>query len=376
MKKLLFSLVAVMLLIGCKTEQPKQIVVKNTTELGREKEMVEVKVAGLNNDFSADTYVLTDEKGNEVEYQVLKDENDQAKSLLFLANVPANSSAVYKVIKGEPKTVTPKTYARYIPERKDDFAWENEFAAYRMYGPALAKENPSNGVDLWLKRTDELIVDKFYHDELQLGLSYHIDHGQGLDCYKVGHTLGAGGIAPYTDQLLVGNHYTTQELLINGPLRSVFKLTYDSVQIGDNYYTQTITITTDAGSIMNKAVVHYEGVDMPIKLAGGIFIHDGGGIEFAQSENNVIGYAENAVSDAGVPSGRNYVGVYMPGVNSEIKREGEHLLIMSDYQTNFDFTYYFGGGWSKWGFPEDNDWFTALIDFSDAHKYPLEVSVK
>ena len=26
-----------------------------------------------------------------------------------------------------------KVYGRYVPERKDDFAWENEYAAFRLY---------------------------------------------------------------------------------------------------------------------------------------------------------------------------------------------------------------------------------------------------
>ena len=40
------------------------------------------------------------------------------------------------------QVVTPKVYGRHVPERKDDFAWENEYAAFRMYGPALKPENP------------------------------------------------------------------------------------------------------------------------------------------------------------------------------------------------------------------------------------------
>ncbi|MBQ5379604.1 MAG: DUF4861 family protein, partial [Paludibacteraceae bacterium] len=62
-----------------------------------------------------------------------------------------------------------KVYGRYVPERKDDFAWENEYAAFRMYGPALKSENPSNGVDLWLKASPELVVDSFYYREHVLG---------------------------------------------------------------------------------------------------------------------------------------------------------------------------------------------------------------
>ena len=49
----------------------------------------------------------------------------------------------------------------------------------------LANENPSNGIDLWLKKTEDLIIDSFYKADLQEGKSYHDDHGQGVDCYRL-----------------------------------------------------------------------------------------------------------------------------------------------------------------------------------------------
>ena len=102
--------------------------------------------------------------------------------------------AVFTLASCQKETIQPKVFGRYVPERKDDFAWENEYAAFRMYGPALKPENPSNGVDLWLKASPELIVDSFYYREHVLGKPYHINYGKGLDCYKVGHTCGAGGL--------------------------------------------------------------------------------------------------------------------------------------------------------------------------------------
>ena len=81
----------------------------------------------------------------------------------------------------QKEAVQPKVYGRYVPERKDDFAWENEYAAFRMYGPALADENPSNGVDLWLKNSPALAVDTMYARELKDGRPYHINYDGNTD---------------------------------------------------------------------------------------------------------------------------------------------------------------------------------------------------
>ena len=80
-------------------------------------------------------------------------------NVLFFAIALLSLTACHKEV------VQPKVYGRFVPERKDDFAWENEYAAFRMYGPALRPENPSNGVDLWLKASPELVVDRFYYRE-------------------------------------------------------------------------------------------------------------------------------------------------------------------------------------------------------------------
>ena len=57
-------------------------------------------------------------------------------------------------------TKTPQTsvHARYVPERMDDFAFENDKVAFRVYGPALTDSAENNGTDCWLKRVDYPIV--------------------------------------------------------------------------------------------------------------------------------------------------------------------------------------------------------------------------
>ncbi|HRZ98666.1 MAG TPA: DUF4861 family protein [Paludibacter sp.] len=381
-----FELLIASLLLVSGLFAQKSIVVTNSSALDRKGEMVEVKTCCKKSCIVTKSVVLKNEKGDEIPYQLIYNDKNVVKGLIFQADVKAKSTATYSIIEGKPAIVKARTFGRFIPERKDDFAWENDFAAYRMYGPALAKENPSNGVDYWAKKTDELIVDEFYNGELKQGLSYHRDRGHGLDFYKVGHTLGCGGIAPYaSDSLWVGNHYNSYKVLENGPLRTVFTLTYDSVKVGNEFYKQTITIKATAGSLLNKAVVTYTGKAQKMQLATGIFLHDGKGnlvSHLKSTKNNSkptsrIGYAEEAISEFKEPSGRNYVGVVVSSNgNIQLRKKGIHAMLLSDYSVGKSFTYYFGGGWNNWKFPTDNDWFNTLEEYSIKVSNPLKVKLK
>ena len=75
-----------------------------------------------------------------------------------------------------------KTFCRFVPERMDDFAWESDRIAHRMYGPALitGEGTISSGVDVWVKSTRNMIINKWYKSG-----EYHADHGEGLDGYSV-----------------------------------------------------------------------------------------------------------------------------------------------------------------------------------------------
>ncbi|MBP6356583.1 MAG: DUF4861 family protein, partial [Paludibacter sp.] len=56
--------------------------------------------------------------------------------------------------------------------------------------------------------------------------------------------------------------------------------------------------------------------------------------------------------------------------------DSSHILLSADYTVGDEFTYYFGGGWSKWGYANDNEWFKAMETFTENVKHPLKVSVK
>jgi hypothetical protein len=357
------------------------IEVSNPSDIKHDRTTVEIPW----NDISAklpsvkptEIMVVSVKSGEEIPSQAVYHGQEKPQMLIFQVSLAAKESADFLIKEGKPKPYAAKTYGRYVPERKDDFAWENDRVVFRMYGPALAKENPSNGVDMWLKRTDKMIVDQFYNDDLKNKKSYHVDHGEGLDCYKVGHELGAGGVSPYVNgKLWVGNHYATQQVLDNGPLRTTFKLTYNNLPVEDKTFSEELIISIDAGSQLNKAEVTFTGDFSEIQVAGGISLHKEIGNMQSSVEKGYIAYGETATSDAGVPAGRNYVGVLIPKGMTESIQESGHLLALAPYKKGDSFTYYFGGGWSKWGFESDDAWFNYMEQFSIRLKNPLKVTIK
>jgi hypothetical protein len=276
-----------------------------------------------------------------------------------------------------------RVYGRYVPERKDDFAWENEYAAFRMYGPALRPENPSNGVDLWLKSSSELVVDSFYYREHVLGLPYHINYGKGLDCYKVGHTAGCGGLVVVCDsQTYVGGAYDRWEIIEQTNDKLVFRLEYDSLLVGNQVLQESITITAQAGQLFNKAEVvltsanNYQ-FESPLLVGGGIYMHDTIDNYIVCDKCGLVSYAEDALSDknaakmnyehnGSTTQGRSYVAVITPGASQQGIVDG-NLVSLKPYTLGDTLVYYFGAGWSNWynednqqAFATDEAWFEAI----------------
>ena len=387
MRKLLPILLLV--LTACSDTVVKTISVTNPSDDYRVNEPVLVPLSDLDvniSDFCQLT--LKDEEGNEVPYDLI---GYPEASLLFFATTKAHFTSKYTLVDRQPAPVKPLVSARFVPERKDDFAWENNLAAYRMYGPALAPENPSNGVDLWLKCTDELIVDSFYYREHELHLPYHVNYGKGLDCYKVAHTPGCGGWFPLLNgKPQIGTQYDRYEVLDRGPLAVRFRLYYDHYPLADldsaarlcrstepveGEIQATVTITCMAYQQLCKAEVVLSASSLSafsecsersfdsLSLAAGIFLHTvtsnsmiplAGAPQLCAS-GGYIAYAENAVSDAGDAQGRNYAAVVMPDMDRCFVEDNTLIAVSNSSNT---LTYWFGGGWSEWQYPEDGDWFT------------------
>ena len=179
--------------------------------------------------------------------------------------------------------------------REDDIGWENDRGMYRVYGPALQRTGEkSYGIDVWTKNSKELqMSDRYYKNlegfiagnekptndkkkwECRLRTSFHLDHGDGLDCYAVGPTLGCGAPAlMVNNDLLMPYCYKTYKILDNGPLRFTVELVFNPTRVkNDPNVVEHRIISLDKGSNFNKMIVWYEGLSEPCDLAAGVVIH-------------------------------------------------------------------------------------------------------
>ncbi|MFS2019123.1 DUF4861 family protein [Massilia sp. CT11-108] len=174
---------------------------------------------------------------------------------------PGEKMATFVVEKNDALTppFAPKAFARYVPERLDDFAWENDVIGHRTYGPALAAPAApgsgkevleTSGLDIWFKRVDYPIVDRWYnkgHDH------YHKDEGEGMDMYNVGRSRGAGGTGVWDGkQLYTSGNWAGWKVLANGPIRAVFELSYAAWNAAGTQVTETKRFTVDAGHQLDQ----------------------------------------------------------------------------------------------------------------------------
>lgn len=167
----------------------------------------------------------------------------------------------------------PRAYARVVPERKGDLAWENDLVAYRIYGPPLRDSVEDSGIDVWVKTVPYPVIDKWYKDDLAGVRSYHEDHGEGCDGYSVGDSRGCGGTALWIDNKLVTSDvYQSAEIVSPGPDEAKFVVRY-RYETPDGLVEEEKTITQKLGDrfFTNRSVFTRDGKPLPdVPVATGL----------------------------------------------------------------------------------------------------------
>ena len=387
------------------------VTVTNPLALERTGEMVEVPMSDVTAKLQlADTaqIVVLGEDGQQVPYQVTYDEK-----VVFPATVKANGTATYTIQSGTPDPYNVIACGRYYPERLDDVAWENDLGGYRAYGPALQKRGERGfGYDLFTKyNTTEPILESLYAEELdkekrariaelkktdpkaaaelQNAISYHIDHGYGMDCYAVGPTLGCGTAALMAgDTIIYPYCYRTQEILDNGPLRFTVKLEFNPLTVrGDSNVVETRVITLDAGSYLNKTVVSYTNLKEAMAVTTGIVLREPDGVVTADAANGYITYVDPTTDRSG-GNGKIFIGAAFPSLVKEAKtvlfpekekkelRGGAdgHVLAISEYEPGSEYTYYWGSAWDKAAIKTVDAWNAYMAEYAQKVRTPLTVT--
>ncbi len=168
--------------------------------------------------------------------------------MLILVDMLPGGEYSFKAVAGLDKAAIPqspvRTFARFVPERLDDFAFENDRTIFRIYGPALEKTDGLTkmgaGVDMWAKNIREPAIDKMYASK-----KYHSPSlGYGIDAYKVGTGPGCGGTFPWVNGKPVNmGAFKTWKIIANGPIISKMAFTYESPDgslSGTSTYTQML----------------------------------------------------------------------------------------------------------------------------------------
>ncbi len=283
-------------IVSCSNQGQLQINVKNTDNQSYADDPVVIKRSDLESRLNIkdddQSVLVVNYKGDTIPSQTDDTNGDgHWDELFFLSDFKSNQTKTFflnAVAEEDIPEFTPRTNVRFASIYDGKFisqdtatrikgtdtevtqqyfqvegpAWENDKVGFRNYF------DERNGFDIFGKRTTDMVMDM-----VGTGESYHELQPWGMDILKVGNSLGAGGIAiDYKDSLYnfalgaVGNY----QLLSSGPLRSVFKLSFNNINIGDHTLALDQIISIIAGEYGYHSKVTVTGIEDSMSLAAGI----------------------------------------------------------------------------------------------------------
>jgi len=400
MKRIFLAAVAMTAGVACAAGVT--ITVTNDLDTARPAAVIAVpfsEIAKLAPDLRMYHVVVRDPKGRALTSQITNYQHDHRgvnyDDLVFSYDFAAGEKRAVFTLEPTASATPPDpacVYARFVPERLDDMAWENDRIAHRMYGFALNSPAADvvherlrgSGIDVWAKRVTYPIVDRWYpkgHDQ------FHKDgEGEGLDLYSIGGSRGDGGTGVWDGgKLWTSDNFMSQQVLSNGPRRAAFTLTYAPWDAGNTGKVQeTKKFTVDCGVnfdavestfdfVNEEAVVGLGLSEHPQEqgLAAGVLTKDPQGRWMSLWEESKDGGLGVAVILAGGadPAGFAHEDPpKTPGI-------GNHLLLVKAHD-GVPVKYFTGAGWNKSGqFTDRASWESYVRAFAAGVAKPLTVVV-
>jgi hypothetical protein len=358
----------------------------NRLQIARPSQTIELSVKDLAPLGEKDLNIIhvRDAAGKDLLCQAVDTDGDcTPDQVIFQTDYAPGESRTFTVTVGEKWEYTKnqyKAFGRFVRERFDDFAWENDRIAHRMYGKALEtwQREPltSSTVDVWSKRTTRMVINDWY-----LLDNYHEDNGDGADFYSAGLSRGNGGNGLWAaDRLWVSRNFVQSRTLANGPIRVMFELTYEPFEVNGVSVAEVKRITLDAGQNFD----HYQSFYTP-------YIRPGKSVTFTTG----IGIRKVDVVQKDLNAERGYMTVWEP-VKEDKKRSGHwggavivdpklfekqtedklNLLVLAKVPESNVASYWAGFFWDASGqFADYAAWKTHVDQFAQGLASPIEINV-
>lgn len=375
----------------------QSVTVRNKLAFDRQAETISIparQLAGMLKKYGPENLLVRDASGKAVVSQPVDNNGDGTiDELLFQTDIKANATqkfTVTGVAKGaalQPKSPY-TTFARFVPERTDDYTWENDRVAFRTYGPVAERMvvdkvpggTLTSGMDCWLKQVPYPIIDKWYAGYKTDPNYYHKNRGEGYDPYHVGVSRGFAGIGIWeNDSLYVSRNFTGYKTLANGPIRTLFELSYAPWQANGRTVTEKKVLSIDLGSNLTRFEERISA-DKPLpNVTIGTTLH--------AEPKGVLGEVKGEPKQGWFrywePMDDAFVGTGVVLATGQVQgwkdhrtkaKEQTHLLVIATPQAN-KLVYYAGFGWTKGGqFKTAAEWDQYLTQYAKRLASPLNVT--
>ncbi len=420
-KKLLFVVVSAAALLGSNTDIKAQKIpgkafhIHNFSEFERTDEPLILTRTGLEQtlktNFNINKFVvIRDALGKEIPSQMDDVDGDGIwDEVALLIDVDLGDKTKLYLEKVDAKPRYPKTTQVWLgvsPNKDNNFTqvykesmpynWkaQSQPMRYQLEGPGWENDkvgfrhyfDSRNGKDIFSKKTKDLVLHKIGIPGTDLG-DYHKEADWGMDVLKVGNSLGAGGFAVMVGEKLIplGNGKEKLfEVVSEGPVRAILKLTHIGVPINGKALTITETITIWKGKYWFKNEVSVagvgteDGVDLAIGFTNLKFE---GKPSYIDEFENYTGIATHGKQS----ENGDILGMAVVVPKSQFKSFGEASKtgegVVSSYycKTNTrlakPITYYFMACWEKSNpkFAQNNFFLESVKNEMDEFDEPLEI---
>ena len=380
--KLVFVVLAFVSLITSPYPAQNQLTITavNKLRIARQGETIEIAAADLASLGEKDLNKLHvfESSGKEVLSQSVDTDADEYRKpdiLIFQTDFAPGETKKFTIKAGtkrEYKKEDFRAYGRFVRERFDDFAWENDRIAHRTYGKALMtwKGEPltSSAIDIWSKRTSKLVINDWYIVD-----NYHADSAEGVDAYSAGPTRGCGGSGIWSkDQLFIPTNFVDSRVLANGPIRVMFDLFYEPFDVNGVKVSEVVRVSLDAGSQLNQFRTTYSSIE-PQAVAVGLKKVKDEQKEFNAARGWLISWQpmEKSLGMQGLAVVAN------PRAIDKLAEDARNNLVVFRSDATFQEFYWAGFAWDRAGRVTSAEaWKKYVDEFAERLNSAIEVDVK